>query len=76
MGSYWGRKPEYLVLARPFGRQIGEADNSHAMRETSFDRSLDQFGREEGKRDCHVDLANAAAVARRDACRIGRGVRN
>jgi hypothetical protein len=31
-GELLARKPEHLVLARPFGRQIGEADNSHAMR--------------------------------------------
>src|SRR5262245_52189820 len=41
------RKPEHLVLAGPFGRQVGEADNSHAMRKASFDRSLDEIGREE-----------------------------
>ena len=55
------------MLAGPFGRQVGEADNSHAMRKPSFDRRLDEVGREEGKRDCHVDLADAAAVSRRDA---------
>jgi hypothetical protein len=48
---------EHLVLAGPFGRQVGEADNAHAMREPSFDRRLDEVGREEGKRDRHVDLA-------------------
>jgi hypothetical protein len=40
------------------------------MREPSFDRRLDEVGREEGKRDRHVDLADAAAVSRRDAFRI------
>jgi hypothetical protein len=40
------------------------------MRKTSFDRSLDEVGREEGKRDCHIDLADAAAVSRRDAFRL------
>jgi hypothetical protein len=30
---------------------FGEADYSHAMRKASFDRSLDEVGREEGKRD-------------------------
>jgi len=70
------RKPEHLVLAGPFGRQVGEADNSHAMRKASFDRSLDEIGREEGKRDRHVDLADAAAVSRRDARRVCRRVRD
>jgi hypothetical protein len=66
-GQLLRRKPEHLVLAGPFGRQVGEADYSHAMRKASFDRSLDEVGREEGKRDCHIDLADAAAVSRRDA---------
>src|SRR6516225_4449792 len=75
-GQLLGRKPKHLVLAGPFGRQVGEADNSHAMRKPSLDRSLDEVRREEGKRDRHVDLADAAAVSRRDACRIRRGVRD
>jgi hypothetical protein len=45
------------------------------MRKASFDRRLDEVGREEGEGDCHVDLADAAAVARRDACRIRREIR-
>jgi hypothetical protein len=73
-GELLGRKPKHLVLTGPFGRQVGEADYSHAMRKPSFDRRLDEVGREEGKRDRHVDLADAAALARRDACRICRGV--
>jgi hypothetical protein len=75
-GELSRRKPEHLVLAGPFGRQVGKADYSHAMRKASFDRRLDEVGREEGERDRHVDLADAAAVARRDACRIRRGVRD
>ena len=36
------RKSQHLALARPFGGQVGEADNSHAVREPSFDRSPDE----------------------------------
>ena len=75
-GQLLGRKPEHLVLTGPFGRQVGEADYSHAMRKPSFDRSLDEVGREEGKRDCHIDLTDAAAVARRDAFGICPRVRD
>jgi hypothetical protein len=75
-GQLLRRKPEHLVLTGPFGSQVREADYSHAMRKPSFNRSLDEVGREEGERDCHVDLADAAVVARRDACRICRGVRD
>jgi hypothetical protein len=69
-GQLFGRKPEHLVLAGPFGRQVGEADYSHARRKASIDRRLDEVGCEEGKRDRHVDLADAAAVSRRDAFRL------
>src|SRR5437899_7800616 len=68
------RKPKHLVLAGPFGRQVGEADYSHAMRKASFDRRLDEVGREEGERHRHVDLADAAALSCRDVFRICRGV--
>jgi hypothetical protein len=41
-------KAEHLVLARPFGWQVGEAGNSHAMREPPVDGGLDEIRREEG----------------------------
>jgi hypothetical protein len=44
-GSPLARKPKHLVLARPFGRQVGEADYPHAMRKASFDRRLDEKAR-------------------------------
>ena len=69
-GQLWGRKPEHLVLAGPFSRQVGEADNSHAMRKASFDRRLDEVGGEEGEGNRHVDLADAAAVSCGDAFRL------
>jgi hypothetical protein len=59
------RKAEHLVLAGPFGRQIAEAGHSHATRESSFDRRLDEVRREEGERDRHVDIANAAPLSHR-----------
>ena len=61
------RKAEHLVLARPFGGQVGEASNAHAVRESPFDGGLDEIGCEEGERDRHVDLADAAALALGDA---------
>src|SRR6202023_3765289 len=62
-------KAEYLVLAGPFGWQVGEAGNSHAMREPAVDGGRDEIGREEGKRDCHIHLADAASLALGDAFR-------
>jgi hypothetical protein len=48
-GELLRRKPEHLVLAGPFSRQVSEAHNSHAMWETSVDRGLDEVGREESE---------------------------
>ena len=62
-------KAEHLVLAGPFGWQVGEAGNSHPMREPPVDGGLDEIGREEGKRDCHIHLADAAPVSLGDAVR-------
>ncbi len=60
-------KGEHLVLAGPFGWQVGEAGNSHPMREPPVDGGLDEIGREEGKRDCHIHLADAAPLSLGDA---------
>ncbi len=46
------------------------------MWKASFDRSLDEVGREEGKRDCNIGLADAAAVSRGDALGICPRVRD
>ena len=57
------RESKHLARAGPFGRQVGETGNSHAEREPSINGRLDEVGREEGERDCHVDLARSAALA-------------
>ena len=64
------RKAEHLVLASPFSRQIGEASNSHSMREPARDSCFDEIGGEEGKRDRHVHLADAAALTLRNGFRV------
>ncbi len=45
------RRPEAKdsPLARPFGRQIGEASNAHAVWERAVDSGFDEVGSEEGK---------------------------
>jgi hypothetical protein len=48
------RESKHLALA--VGRQVGQSGNSHAVREPSINGRLDEVGREEGERDCHVDL--------------------
>jgi hypothetical protein len=37
------------------------------MREPAVDRRVDQIGRKESKRDCHVDLSRAAVFSLGDA---------
>ena len=66
MGAIIAWKPEHLVLPGPFRRQVGEASNAHAVGEPAIDGRLDQFGRKESQRDCHVDLSRAALFALRD----------
>jgi hypothetical protein len=64
------RKSEHLVLARPVGGHVGEAGHSHAMRQPPRDGRFHEIGRQEGKRDRHVDLPNAAPLALGNAFRI------
>src|ERR1700745_89930 len=58
-----GGKAKHLVLLGPCGGQVGEAGNAHAMRKATVHRRLDEIGREERKRDRHIDLADAAPLA-------------
>ena len=37
------------MLPGPFGRQVGEASNAHAVRESAIDGRFDEIGCEEGK---------------------------
>jgi hypothetical protein len=58
-----GGKAKHLVLLGPCGGQVGEAGNAHAVRKSTVNRRLDEIGREERKRDRHIDLADAAPLA-------------
>jgi hypothetical protein len=49
-------------LAGPFGRSIAQASDADPARQSSFDGSLHEVGREERERDRHIDLSNAAFV--------------
>ena len=57
-------------MPRPLGGHVGEAGHSHAMRQPPGDGRFREIGRQEGKRDRHVDLANAAPLALGNAFRI------
>jgi hypothetical protein len=62
---------KHLVLARPFGWQIGKTDDAHSVREPTFNSGFDEMGCEEGERDHHIDLSYAAAFSRRNCLCIG-----
>jgi hypothetical protein len=57
---------EQFVLPGPFGWQICEASDAHAVRQSAFDGRFDEIGCEEGKRDRHVYFADAAILTLRD----------
>ena len=65
------------MLARPFGRHIAQPDNSHSVRKPSINGCLDEIGREEGKRDCHVHPSHTATFAICDelSLNLGDGLR-
>jgi hypothetical protein len=44
-----GWKAEHLALPRPFGGQVGEAGNTHAVWEPAIDGGFDEIGGEEGE---------------------------
>jgi hypothetical protein len=59
-------QPEPLILSRPFGRRVAQIGDADAAGEPTFDHGLDQTWSDEGHRDCHVDVTNAAFMARGD----------
>ena len=59
-------KSKRLELPAPFGQRIAEPLDADAAGETTFDGSFDEIGREEGERDRHVDLPDAALLADAD----------
>jgi hypothetical protein len=63
-------------LARPLGRSIAQTRDADPARQSPLDGSLHEFGREEGERDCHIDLSNAAFLARSNLLDTGYGAGN
>jgi hypothetical protein len=70
------RQTEHRVLARPLGRSIAQTRDANPARQSPLDCSLHEFGREECERDCHIDLSNAAFVARSNLLDTGDGAGN
>jgi hypothetical protein len=61
---------ERLVLPRQLRGHVRELRYSQAMRQPPRDGRFHEIGRQESKRDGHVDLPNAAPLALSDAFRI------
>jgi len=59
----FGSKSERLELPIPFGRQIAMPFDADAAGQATFHCGLDKVGAEEGERDGHVDLPNAASLS-------------
>ena len=53
-----------LELSAPFSRQIAEPLDADAAGQAAFYGCFDKIGGEEGERDGHIDLPNAAILAR------------
>src|SRR5271169_1249831 len=54
---------EFFKLPAPFGGSVAQPLDVDASRQAALDRGTDQVGREEGERDRHVDMADAALLA-------------
>jgi hypothetical protein len=67
-------KTKHLALTGPFRGQVAEAGHSQSVSKAPIDGSLNEIGREEGKRDCLVDLSDAAALAACDGFGTGHGI--
>jgi hypothetical protein len=70
------KQTQHRVLAGPLGGRIAEAGNTDASRQSTLDRCLHEIRREERERDRHIDLPDAAFVARSDLIDISDGAGN
>ena len=59
---------ERLELPAPFGRSIAKALDADAPGQATFYSCFDKIGCEEGERDGHVDLPNAAFLSGAELC--------
>ena len=67
----FGIEPERLKLPAPFGRRIAQPLDANAAGQATFYCCFDKIGREEGERDGHIDLPNAAILASAKLCDRG-----
>jgi hypothetical protein len=62
---------ERLKLPAPFSRRIAEPFDADATGQATFYCCFDKVGCEKGERDGHIDLPNAAVLARTKFCDRG-----
>ena len=62
---------ERLKLPAPFSRRVAEPLDADATGQPTLYRCFDKIGREEGERDRHIDLSNAAFLAGAKFCDRG-----
>ncbi len=62
---------ERLKLSAPFSRRIAEPLDADAAGQATFYCCFDKIGCEEGERNSHIDLPNAALLASAKLCDRG-----
>jgi hypothetical protein len=62
---------ERFKLPAPFSRRIAEPLDANAAGQATFYGCFDKIGGEEGERDGHIDLPNAAFLASAKFCDRG-----
>jgi hypothetical protein len=66
-------QPKRFELPTPFRRSIAQPLDVDASRQTALDRSADELGSKESERDGHVDLTDAALLARCNLLNVSDG---
>ena len=70
-----GIKSERFELPSPFGGRIAKSLDANTTGQAALDGGSDESRREEGKRDGHIDLTDAAAFASGDLFSLGNRAR-
>jgi hypothetical protein len=57
-------QPKRFELPTPFRRSVAQTRDVDASRQATLHSSADQLGSKKGERDRHVDMTDAASLAR------------
>src|SRR5215218_281385 len=66
-GGHGEGRPSTRYCREPFGREVAESSDSHAMGQAHLDGRLDEIGCQERKRDRHIDLSIGSRLTPRIA---------